>query len=71
MKAATAVLGLGLQDGLGIMFGVAVILWAIWCLYQWQIKPNREARRHRAQKQIEEMHRLHWRQLRRTLVHRK
>jgi hypothetical protein len=72
MESATAVLGLGLQEGLAMMFGTGVIFWAIWCLYQWEIKPNREAKRHQAQKQIEAKHRIHWQQLRRrTYVLRK
>ena len=66
MEIPVVVLGLALQDALGMAFGVCVILWAIWCVYRWEIKPGREARRHRAQKHIEAMHRKHWEQLRYT-----
>jgi uncharacterized membrane protein YfcA len=59
MEIAIVVFGMGLQDALGMAFGVCVILWAVYCLYQWEIKPDRESRRHRAQKQIEAMHRKH------------
>jgi len=57
MEIAIVVFGMGLQDALGMAFGVCVILWAVYCLYQWEIKPDRESRRHRAQKEIEVMHR--------------
>jgi len=63
MEIPVVVLALSLQDALGMAFGVCVILWSIWLLYQWQIKPNREARRRRAHQHIEEMHRKHWKQL--------
>jgi uncharacterized membrane protein YfcA len=63
MEIPVVVLGLALQDALGMAFGVCVILWAIWCVYRWEIKPGREARRQRAQKHIEETHRKHWEQL--------
>jgi len=55
MEIAIVVFGMGLQDALGMAFGVCVILWAVYCLYQWEIKPDRESRRHRAQKEIEVM----------------
>ena len=63
MEIPVVVLALSLQDALGMAFGVCVILWSIWRLYQWEIKPNREARRRRAHEYIEEMHRKHWKRL--------
>ena len=58
------VLGLSLQDALGMAFGGGVLLWSIWYAYRWEIKPNREALKRRADEHREEMHRKHWEQLR-------
>lgn len=66
MGISVVVLALSAQDALGMAFGVGVILWSVWCLYQWEIKPGREARRQRAQKHIEELHRKHREQLKGT-----
>lgn len=63
MDVSVVVLGLSLQDVLGAAFGVSIIVWAVWCLYEWEIKPGRRAQRRRAQKHLEEMHRKHWEQL--------
>lgn len=60
MEISVVVLALSLQDALGMAFGVCLILWSIWCLYQWEIKPNKEARKRRAHAHLEEMHRKHW-----------
>ena len=48
---------------LGMAFGICVTLLSIWLAYQWAIKPEREARRHQAEKNVEDRHRNHWRQL--------
>jgi hypothetical protein len=67
----STVLAVDLQEGLGMMFGGGVIAWALWCLYQWGIKPDRETRRHLAEKRTEEMHRIHWQRVARPGAHAK
>jgi hypothetical protein len=54
---------LSVQDTLGAAFGVLVILWSVWLVYYWAIKPEREARRRRADLLMEQMHEQHWKQL--------
>ena len=51
---------LGVQDAMGMAFGIAVILWSVWLVYYWAIKPDREGRRRLADQLREEMHKRHW-----------
>jgi hypothetical protein len=52
---------------LGMAFGGCVTLFSIWLAYQLAIKPERQVRRERAEKSIEDLHRRHWQQLKRAL----
>lgn len=57
------VLALSFEEALGMAFGICIILWSVWLLYQWELKPNRESRRKQAREYIEEMHRAHRKRL--------
>jgi hypothetical protein len=70
MATSIVVLGLALQDALGAAFGLLVVVWAMWCTYRWEIKPDREARRQRANEHIEKLRHMHRQQLGRTDVQR-
>ena len=63
-------IGLAIQEILGIAFGLAVIVWSCWLVYYWAIKPDRERRRQDALHATEEMHRDHWDHLRSGWVRR-
>ena len=53
-----------IQEALGMAFGLVLIVWSIWCVYRWGIKPDRDQRRQDALHATEEMHRNHWDRLR-------
>lgn len=50
-------LGFATEEMAGIAFGAAIIVFSMWRVYMWVIKPEREMRRQQAWTAIEEMHR--------------
>jgi hypothetical protein len=62
-------LSLDMGETLGFAFGAGVVTVSLWLLYQWAIKPEREARRQNARRAVEEMHRNHWERLRSRPLH--
>jgi hypothetical protein len=57
-------LSLNVGETLGFAFGGCLVMFSLWLLYQLAIKPERESRRQKAWRAIEEMHRNHWNRFR-------
>ena len=52
------------SEALGMAFALVVICFSVLLVYRWGIKPDREARRLRAEEWIEQMHLRHWKKWR-------